>query len=85
MIPMHTVLKLCGRRAGFARGVRADHVPRRGEAGGQVHCQDEKWGDDGEFPKAVHEMAFPGIEKMPIRNAFPISRASFRVRRALSP
>ena len=23
------------------------------------------------FPKAVYEMAFPGIEKMPIRNAFP--------------
>ena len=22
-------------------------------------------------PKAVYEMVFPGIEKMPIRNAFP--------------
>ncbi len=31
----------------------------------------EKWGDDEQFPKAVYEMAFPGIEKMPIRNAFP--------------
>ena len=31
----------------------------------------EKWGDDEQFPKAVYEMVFPGIEKMPIRNAFP--------------
>ena len=26
---------------------------------------------DEQFPKAVYEMVFPGIEKMPIRNAFP--------------
>ncbi len=73
VIPMHTVLKkLCGRRTGFARGVCADHVPRCGEARGQVRCQPgEMGGDDEQFPKAVYEMVFPGIEKMPIRNAFP--------------
>lgn len=31
----------------------------------------EKWGDEEQFPRAVYEMAFPGIEKLPIRQSFP--------------
>lgn len=31
----------------------------------------EKWGDDERFPKAVYEMPFPSIEKIPIKAGFP--------------
>ena len=39
---------------------------------GRFVANQEKWGGTtSKFPKAVYEMVFPGIEKMPIRNAFP--------------
>lgn len=86
VIPMHTVLKSYAVAGQVSREEFAQIMFRDVEKqAGRFIANIEKWGDDGEFPKAVYEMAFPGIEKMPIRKLSPISRASFRVRRALSP
>ena len=55
----HRAQELCGRRAGFARGVRADHVPRRGEAGGQVHCQHREVGRRRTVPEGCLRNGVP--------------------------
>ena len=72
VIPMHTVLKSYAVAGQVSREEFAQTMFRDVEKqAGRFIANIEKWGDDGEFPKAVYEMAFPGIEKMPIRNAFP--------------
>ena len=72
VIPTHTVLKSYAVAGQVSREEFAQIMFRDVEKqAGRFIANIEKWGDDGEFPKAVYEMAFPGIEKMPIRNAFP--------------
>jgi len=72
VIPMHTVLKSYAVAGQVSREEFAQIMFRDVEKqAGRFIANIEKWGDDEQFPKAVYEMAFPGIEKMPIRNAFP--------------
>ena len=72
VIPMHTVLKTYA-VAGQVSREEFEQVMFRDveKLAGRFVANLEKWGDDEQFPKAVYEMVFPGIEKMPIRNAFP--------------
>lgn len=72
VIPMHTVLKSYAVAGQVSREEFAQIMFRDVEKlAGRFVANQEKWGDDEQFPKAVYEMVFPGIEKMPIRNAFP--------------
>ena len=72
VIPMHTVLKTYAVAGQVSREEFAQVMFRDVEKlAGRFVANLEKWGDDEQFPKAVYEMVFPGIEKMPIRNAFP--------------
>ena len=72
VIPMHTVLKTYAVAGQVSREEFAQVMFRDVEKlAGRFVANQEKWGDDEQFPKAVYEMVFPGIEKMPIRNAFP--------------
>ena len=69
---MHTVLKSYAVAGQVSREEFAQIMFRDVEKlAGRFVANQEKWGDDEQFPKAVYEMVFPGIEKMPIRNAFP--------------
>ena len=69
---MHTVLKTYAVAGQVSREEFAQVMFRDVEKlAGRFVANLEKWGDDEQFPKAVYEMVFPGIEKMPIRNAFP--------------
>ncbi|WP_295939399.1 4Fe-4S binding protein [uncultured Alistipes sp.] len=72
VIPMHTVLKSCRIAGQVSREEFADVMFRDvAKLSGKFIANQEKWGDDVQFPKAVYEMVFPGIEKTVIRNSFP--------------
>ena len=65
MIPMHTVLKSYAVAGQVSREEFAQIMFRDVEKlAGRFVANQEKWGDDEQFPKAVYEMVFPGIEKM---------------------
>ena len=86
VIPMHTVLKTYAVAGQVSREEFAQVMFRDVEKlAGRFVANLEKWGDDEQFPKAVYEMVFPGIEKMRSAMRSPISRASFRVRTASCP
>lgn len=86
VIPMHTVLKSHAVAGQVSREEFAQIMFRDVEKqAGRFIANIEKWGDDEQFPKAVYEMAFPGIEKMPIRNAFPYFKSFLSCSEALSP
>lgn len=72
VIPMHTVLKSYASAGQVTREQFAEVMFRDVEKlGGRFLANQEQWGDDEQFPKAVYEMPFPGIEKLPIKQAFP--------------
>lgn len=72
VIPMHTVFKSYAAAGRISREEFAAVMFRDVEKlSGRFLANAEKWGDDEEFPKAVYEMEFPGIEKLPIRMGFP--------------
>lgn len=72
VIPMHTVLKSYASAGQVTREQFAEVMFRDVEKmGGNFLANREQWGDDEQFPKAVYEMPFPGIEKLPIKQAFP--------------
>ncbi|WP_418992635.1 4Fe-4S binding protein [Alistipes sp.] len=72
IIPMHTVLKTYDVAGRISREEFAQTMFREVEKlSGRFVANAEKWGDDEQFPKAVYEMEFPGIEKLPIRMGFP--------------
>lgn len=72
VIPMHTVLKSYASAGQVTREQFAEVMFRDVEKlGGRFLANLEQWGDDEQFPKAVYEMPFPGIEKLPIKQSFP--------------
>ncbi|WP_418981893.1 4Fe-4S binding protein [Alistipes sp.] len=72
VIPMHTELKSYALAGSVSREAFAETMFRDVEKlGGRFLANAEKWGDDAQFPKAVYEMPFPGIEKLPIKQSFP--------------
>ncbi|WP_273370153.1 4Fe-4S binding protein [Alistipes megaguti] len=71
-IPMHTVLKSFEWTGEVSREEFAQVMFREiEEMNGRFVANQEKWGDDAAFPKAVYEMEFPSIEKPLIRRTFP--------------
>lgn len=72
VIPMHTVLKSYALDGQITCREFVERMFRDVEKlSGRFLANAEKWGDDAAFPKAVYEMPYPGIEKLPIRMAFP--------------
>ena len=70
--PMHNDLRSCVRdgqatRAAFIETMFADVQ----KLNGRFTANNEQWGDDERFPKAVYEMPMASIEKIPVRQAFP--------------
>lgn len=72
VIPMHTVLKSFEWAGEVTRDEFAQVMFREITAmNGRFVANQEQWGDDEKFPKAVYEMEFPSIEKPLIRRTFP--------------
>ena len=70
--PMHNDLRSCERdgqatRAKFIETMFADVQ----KLNGRFTANNEQWGDDERFPKAVYELPMASIEKVPVRQAFP--------------
>ena len=72
VIPMHTVLKEYATAGQVSRDEFAQVMFRDIEKlNGRFLDNQEKWGDDEQFPKAVYEMELPSIEKPLVRRSFP--------------
>ncbi|MEG0806921.1 MAG: 4Fe-4S binding protein [Alistipes sp.] len=72
IIPLHFVLKEYASEGTISREEFVELMfTSVAKMGGKFTENQKKWGDDVAFPKAVYQMAYPGIEKMPIRAAFP--------------
>lgn len=72
VIPMHSELRSFATAGQVSREEFAQTMFGEIEKlSGRFIANLEKWGDEEQFPQAVYEMPFPGIEKLPIKQSFP--------------
>lgn len=72
VIPMHSELRSFAPAGQVSREEFAQTMFGEIEKlSGRFVANLEKWGDEEQFPRAVYEMPFPGVEKLPIRQALP--------------
>lgn len=71
-IPMHSELRSFATAGQVSREEFAQTMFGEIEKlSGRFIANLEKWGDEEQFPRAVYEMPFPGVEKLPIKQAVP--------------